>query len=383
MPDSAALRWLSLARRAATATWDDESWETFADLHITLARRSGALGMLPIALTSRAELHLAAGELEAASLLIEEVSAVTAATGHTPPAYGRIGLAAWQGHDNVFTEFAPSTAAAAAERGDGLSDAMVRYWSAVLYNSRGLYRRALAETDSAVADAQNVAYAPWSLSELVEAASRTGESSRAAAALERLAETTQASGSEWALGVEARARALLSADSAAEQFHLEAITRLSNTRVRMELARAHLLYGEWQRRAGRRAHARDSLRTAHGMFSAFGAAAFADRARRELLATGETVRKRTAVSSSDLTAQESQIATLAAAGRTNLEIGAELFISSRTVEWHLAKVYTKLGITSRRELRGAIERRRRSFASQHRLGLAQDLSSAAEASGWS
>jgi ATP/maltotriose-dependent transcriptional regulator MalT len=194
----------------------------------------------------------------------------------------------------------------------------------------------------------------WGLAELVEAATRSGMPARAADALERLTQTTRASGTDWALGIEARSRALLSDGAAAERLYREAIDRLGRTRVRVALARAHLLYGEWLRRERRRLDAREQLRAAHEHFSAMGMEAFAARAARELAATGETVRKRTVETLDELTAQEAQIARLAGGGHTNTEIGGQLFISPRTVEWHLRNVFTKLGISSRRELRKAL-----------------------------
>jgi DNA-binding CsgD family transcriptional regulator len=360
MPAPEALRWLWLATHAARDLWDDESWEVLATRHVRLARDAGALSVLPIALTARVGLHFAAGEIETASHLVEEIAEVSAATGRTTPAYGRIGLAAWRGNEAEFSDLTRSTEAATSARGDGLGLVIVRYSGAVLYNGRGRYRKALAEAESGAANPSDLCYASWSLVELIEAASRIGEPARAVEALERLTETTQASGTDWALGMEARSRALVSADDVAEANYREALTRLANTRVRMELARTHLLYGEWLRRAGRRLESRENLRTAHVMFTEFGAAGHADRARRELLATGERARKRTSEARDDLTAQEAQIAGLAAEGRTNPEIGAELFISARTVEWHLAKVFPKLGIASRMELPRALDRHGRS-----------------------
>jgi DNA-binding CsgD family transcriptional regulator len=194
----------------------------------------------------------------------------------------------------------------------------------------------------------------WSLAELVEAAVRSGQPARASDAFQRLSETTRASGTDWALGTEARSRALLSEGQAAENCYREAIERLGRTRMRPAVARAHLLYGEWLRRENRRQDARTELRTAHDLFTTMGIEAFAERARRELLATGDTVRKRTVETASELTGQEAHIARLAVDGRTNAEIGAQLFLSTRTVEWHLSKVYTKLGVGSRRELRRAL-----------------------------
>jgi ATP/maltotriose-dependent transcriptional regulator MalT len=219
-------------------------------------------------------------------------------------------------------------------------------------NSLGRYEDAFAAAEQAAEYRYELGFSNWALVELVEAAVRSGKAERAANAIERLSETTGASATDWGLGILARSRALLSEGEGAEALYREAIERLDRTRMRAELARAHLLYGEWLRRENRRVDAREQLRAAHDTFSGMGAEAFAERARRELLATGETVRKRSVETRDELTAQESQIARLAGEGRTNPEIGSELFISPRTVEWHLRKVFTKLGISSRKQLRG-------------------------------
>ena len=213
-----------------------------------------------------------------------------------------------------------------------------------------------AATDGArrASDDGDFGYSGAALPELVEGATRSGKPEVASAALPRLEERTRAAGTDWALGVLARSQALMSEGDDADALYREAIERLERTRIRVELARARLLYGEWLRREGRRMDARDQLRTAHEMFGRFGAEAFAERARRELVATGETVRRRTAETRDELTPQEAQIARLAADRLTNPEIGAQLFISPRTVEYHLHKVFTKLGISSRRELRAAL-----------------------------
>jgi DNA-binding CsgD family transcriptional regulator len=227
------------------------------------------------------------------------------------------------------------------------------YSAALLYNGLGHYDQALAAAEL-VAQYDDIGVLGWSLAELIEAAVRSGEPARASDALKRLSETTRASGTDWALGTEARSRALLSTGETAENCYREAIERLDRTRMRPAVARAHLVYGEWLRRENRRRDARAELRTAHDLFTTMGIEAFADRARRELLATGDTVRKRTVETVSELTAQEAHIARLAVGGRTNVEIGAQLFLSTRTVEWHLGKVYAKLGVSSRRELRRAL-----------------------------
>jgi DNA-binding CsgD family transcriptional regulator len=223
----------------------------------------------------------------------------------------------------------------------------------LLHNGLGRYDKALAAAEL-VCEYDDVGVLGWSLAELIEAAVRSNQPTRASAALERLSETTRASGSDWALGTEARSRALLSEGKTAENCYRDAIEQLGRTRMRPAVARAHLLYGEWLRRENRRRDARAELRTAHDLFTRMGIEAFAERARRELVATGETVRKRTVETDSELTAQEAQIARLAVQGRTNAEIGAQLFLSTRTVEWHLSKVYAKLGVGSRRELRRAL-----------------------------
>jgi ATP/maltotriose-dependent transcriptional regulator MalT len=229
-----------------------------------------------------------------------------------------------------------------------------QYSAALLYNGLGRYDEALAAAEL-VCEYDDVGVLGWSLTELVEAAVRSGQPARASEALQRLSETTCASGTDWALGAEARSRALLSEGETAENYYREAIERLGRTRMRPAAARAHLLYGEWLRRENRRLDARAELRTAHDLFTAMGIEAFAERARRELLATGDTVHKRTAETVSELTAQEAHIARLAVDGCTNVEIGTQLFLSTRTVEWHLSKVYTKLGVGSRRELRRALD----------------------------
>jgi DNA-binding CsgD family transcriptional regulator len=235
----------------------------------------------------------------------------------------------------------------------------VHHATAVLYNGLGRYEEALVAAQQGAAHPEELGFSIWSLPELVEAAVRSGQGGPAADALQQLAESTQASGTDWALGIEARSRALLSEDEGAERLYLEAIERLSRTRLPMQVARARLLYGEWLRRQHRRVEARDQLRAAHEMFTAMGVEGFAERARCELVATGETVRRRTVQTALHLTAQEAHIAQLARERLTNPEIGARLFVSPRTVEWHLRKVFTKLGITSRRQLDEALRRRER------------------------
>jgi DNA-binding CsgD family transcriptional regulator len=345
------LRWLWLACRAAGDLWDDESWHVLATRQVEFARDAGALTVLPVALNSRIYMHLNAGELAAAASLIAEAEAVTEATGSHLAPYGALLLAVWQGREPDATALNETTMNEVVRRGEGLGQTVLLWATAVLYNSLGRYEDALAAARRAGTGSHEQLFSKWSAVELIEAATRIGVREDVADACERLSETTRASGSDWALGIEARSRALLSDDDAADRLYREAIDRLGRTRVRVELARAHLLYGEWLRRERRRVDGREQLRTAHGMFVAMGAEGFAERARRELAATGERVRKRTVETRDELTPQEAQIARLARDGHTSPEIGAQLFISPRTVEWHLRKVFAKLGISSRRELR--------------------------------
>jgi len=346
------LSWLWLAERAAMAVWDDETWHILASRHVKLARDAGALSELPIAVLSRYLLHVHAGELEQGEALIAEAQAVADATGSQLGPYGTMGIAAFRGREAEATELIQATMDGVTSRGEGRGVAS-QYAVALLYNGLGQYGKALAAAEVAC-EYDDVGVLGWSLVELVEAAVRSSQPARASEALQRLSETTRASGTDWALGTEARSRALLSEGETAENCYREAIERLDRTRMRPAAARAHLLYGEWLRRENRRRDARSELRAAHDLFTTMGTEAFAERARRELLATGDTVRKRTVETVSELTAQEAHIARLAVDGRTNTEIGAQLFLSTRTVEWHLSKVYVKLGVGSRRELRRAL-----------------------------
>jgi DNA-binding CsgD family transcriptional regulator len=263
---------------------------------------------------------------------------------------------AWRGDEAATTELIERQRRAAGTRGIGRIEHFATYSAAVLYNGIGRYDAALDAARRAFAR-EHLGYSPFVIPELAEAASRTGNRELLEAALAWMAERAPVASSDWALGIEARVRALAREGEAAEDAYRESIERLARTRVRVELARGRLLYGEWLRRAGRRVDAREQLRTAHGLFGEIGAHGFAERARHELLATGETVRKRTDDTRDELTPQEEHIARLAVAGRTNPEIGAELFISPRTVEWHLKKVFMKLDISSRKALRDALPAR--------------------------
>jgi DNA-binding CsgD family transcriptional regulator/tetratricopeptide (TPR) repeat protein len=350
------LRWLWLATLTAADLWDDESWHVLSTRHVQIARQAGALSDLPLALASRVFVHLFAGELAAAASLVEEMKAVREATGSNFAPYGALALAALSGRGDEVDELMGARMSEVVSRGDGLWVTVSRWASAVLGNGLGRYEQALTAARQVCENPpQQFGFWVWSLAELVEAGVRCGQAGRASEALQQLAETARASGTDWALGMEARSRAQLSEGDTAEKCYAEAIERLGRTRVRLDLARARLLYGEWLRREGRRVDAREQLRAAHQLLTAMGVEGFAERARRELAATGETVPKQQdAEPREELTAQETQIARLAGDGRTNPEIGAELFISPRTVEWHLHKVYPKLGISSRRQLHDAL-----------------------------
>ena len=344
-------RWLWLAEEAAIEIWDHDTWRELAVREINLVREAGALTVLPLALSANIVAQIFAGELAAAASLIHEVTIATEATGNRLAPYGSLVLAAWRGREAELSGLIEEKLEEVVLRGEGVGVSTTQWASALLCNGLAQYESALAAAQQVLEPPQRLdATVNWVLPELVEAAARSGHAELAHEALSQLSETTRAGGTNWGLGLEARSRALLSEHDVAEYFYREAIERLGRTRVRGDRARAHLLYGEWLRREGRRIDAREQLRTAHRMFTDSGIEAFAERARRELLATGGTVRKRRIESRDELTAQERQIAQLARGGLSNPEIGARLFLSPRTVEWHLRKVFTKLGISSRREL---------------------------------
>ena len=347
------LRWLWLAGRVAQDLWDDESWEVLCIQHVRLARQTGALTVLPIALRSRIFQHGLWGEVDEGAALTGEAEEVSAAIGTQLAAYGTGALAALQGREAETAELVEATLDDVESRGEGMGVGISRFTAALLYNGLGRYPEAFAEAERAC-EYEDLGVISWALTELIEAAARCGRSEVATDALERLSVTAQAGGTDWALGVEARSRALVSDGDAADALYREAIGRLNHTHVRVELARSHLVYGEWLRRARRRVEAREQLRTAYEMLSEVGVEAFAERARRELAATGETARKRIDETRDELTAQEAQVARLARDGLSNPEIGAELFISPRTVKYHLRKVFTKLNINSRHELLAAL-----------------------------
>jgi DNA-binding CsgD family transcriptional regulator len=350
MSEADTLRWLWLACRIARALGDDASWDELTDRQVQLARHAGALSLLPIALIERFGVQLFVGDLDAAASLVAEAEAVAEATGSQLAPQGAIALAAWRGREAEASALIQASRQEVERRGEGLWLIATEWASAVLFNGLGRYEDALAAAEQAAEDPHELAVSTWVPTEIVEAAVRSGHPERAAGPLQRLQEISRAAGTDWALGVEARSRALLSEGEAAERLYLEAIERLGRTRVRVALARAHLLYGEWLRRLHRRLDAREQLRIAHQLYSSMGMEGFAERARRELLATGETVHKRSVQTRGELTAQELQIARLAKNGLSNPEIGARLFISARTVQYHLGKVFTKLAISSRSQL---------------------------------
>jgi len=347
-------RWLPLACYAALHLWDDQAWFTLSSRYVQLTRDLGALSHLPLALTSLAFVHLLTGEPAEVQPLAEEARVIADATGGRFFQYDALGLAALGGRHDAAVELIERARQDAALRGEGLGIAATKWAAAMLYNGLGRYGEALSAAEEADQYAGTPTPTGWVMSELVEAAVRTGQPGRAAGAIRQLSEVARVAGTDWALGVKARSLALLSDGGPAEELYRAAIRHLRHSRARVDLSRAHLLYGEWLRRENRRADAREQLRRAYEMLTAMEAAGFAERARRELLATGETVRKRTVDTVGDLTAQEKQIAARAREGHTNTEIGAELFLSPRTVEWHLRKVFMKLGITSRRQLREAL-----------------------------
>jgi DNA-binding CsgD family transcriptional regulator len=349
--------WLASGRAStmiATELWDFDSWHAPAARQVQVARDMGALVQLQFALRNLSMHQVLAGELGAAARLIDEDRLIAEATGHPPVTYAALMLAAWQGREREASELIQATVQEATGLGTGRLAGMAGWASAVLDNSLGRYdaardaaRRVFERDDMGLG---------LVVAELAEAAARTGELTLVQAALDWLSERTRVTPTEWVLGIEAGVRALLSDGQTADRCYRESVERLGRTRVRAQLARSHLLYGEWLRRQGRRMDAREQLRTAHRMLDAMGMQAFAERARRELRATGETVRKRTvpaariAGATETLTVQELQVARLAQDGLSNPEIGARLFISPRTAAYHLSNVFTKLGISSRSQL---------------------------------
>ena len=351
LPVSEQLRWKWLATVSSVSMWDDARWEAISDRHVQIARETGALAELPLALSQRVYVHIFAGELTAAASLVDEIRAATDATGSTLAPYGAVGLAALRGRESETISLIDESRVDVTRRGEGIGLSVLDWAQAVLYNGLGRYdeaRVAALRVFEYVHDLGGPVN--WGLAELIEAAVRAGTPDLAADARSRLAQMAGASGTNWALGLAARSEALFLDDQPAEELYVEAVERLGRSRIAVDLARAHLLYGEWLRRRRRRIDARAQLRTAHDLFSDFGMEAFSERARIELEATGEHARRRTVDSLGQLTPQEAQISRLVAHGHTNREIAAQLFISPSTVEYHLRKAFRKLGVKSRTQL---------------------------------
>jgi DNA-binding CsgD family transcriptional regulator len=343
-----ALRWSLLMSHIAAVTWDYERWQALCARHVRLFREAGDLSMLPFALNSRICAHVFAGEVTQALSLLEEITTVTETTRGPPRPYGMIALAALQGREGEALRLVDAHMAELVNRGEGIGVTLVEWALGMLYNGLGRYEDTVAACEQALGQKGPLGVSSWTRMELVEAAVHCGQRELAAEALKML--PAPGSGSDWAGGAVARSRALLSNGEAAEAFYREAIERLDRGGVGGLLARTRLVYGEWLRREGRRRDAREQLRIATDQLSAMGFEAFADRAARELRATGETARRRNVATRGDLTARESEIARLARDGLTNSEIGTRLFISPRTVEYHLHNIFGKLAIGSRGEL---------------------------------
>ena len=348
------LRWLWLASRAAWMVWDYDSWDVLSDRQVALARDAGALIALPIALSTRAGVHLFAGEFTLAASMVAQAESAIGATGSSIAPYGALALAAFRGQEARAAGLIQTATDDVGRRGEGGGLGFVDWADALLCNSLGRHEEALAAAQRASEDSPAMHFTSWALVELVEAAVRSAVPGRAAGALQRLSGIARACGTDWALGTEARSRALVSDGAAAEHLYREAIDRLGRTRLCVELGRAHLVYGEWLRRQRRKRDARDQLGSAYELFDSIGAAAFADRARIELRAIGGYARQRAVEARDPLTAQEALIARLAGDGASNPQIAAQLFISPATVAYHLRKVFTKLGVSSRSQLASAV-----------------------------
>jgi DNA-binding CsgD family transcriptional regulator len=362
IPLEDVLRWGWVAMAASNAVWDNDGARAISARQVQLVREAGALAGLPLHLSALGIANAWIGDFAGAASNIAEADSVAAATGSRFFPWALLRLRALQGREAEASAAIASALDQAA--GGSLGAAIWAHWAAaVLYNGLARYEEAMASARQSTPNTFELWVSIWALPELVESAARAGNAELARDALDRLAETTQPCGTDDALGIEARCRALLSDSATAEEPYCESIARLSRTQLRPELARAHLLYGEWLRREGRRVDARKQLRTAYDMCVAIGMEAFAERARRELIATGEKVRRPGDQIRDQLTPQEEQIARLARDGLSNPEIGAQLFLSARTVEWHLGKIFTKLDISSRRELRAVLPEHGRLLAS--------------------
>src|SRR5215218_1374732 len=350
----AELRWFWHGTVLALVLWDDASAYALSDHHTRVARSTGALSQLAVALSSHTSVLVFRGDSSAADFAVAEAESVKDVTGIAAAPYGALLLRSWRGLERETRELVDATVREASTRGEGIGVAVSEYAHAVLCNGLGQYDEAFVAASRATQDPRELVAHNWGLTELVESGVRSGRMDVATEAQQRLARKATASATDWALGLETRSRALLNDGDAAERLYRRAVAHLERTSVRSELARAHLLYGEWLRRANRRVDARAELTAAYEAFAAMGMAAFGERARGELLATGASVRKRNVAAADELTPQEVHIAHLACDGLSNTEIGSQLFLSARTVEWHLRKVFRKLGISSRRQLSGTL-----------------------------
>lgn len=350
MPVDEQVRWKWLPTVFSAHVWDDASWLAISAPHVRIARETGALAELPLALVQRVFIHLFTGELSAAASLVDEIQAASEITGGQLAPYGAVGLAALRGRESEVLALIDRNRADVLRRGEGVGLSVFDWAQAVLYNGLGRYEEARTAALRATEYAHDFFTGNWAMVELIEAAVRAGTPNVAESAHARLAEMARVSKTDWALGIAARSDALLAGDERAGALYVEAIDRLSRCRISVDLARTHLVYGEWLRRHRRRAEARTQLRTAYEMFSEFGMEAFIERARVELEATGEHARRRSVDSLAQLTPQEAQIGRLAVQGNTNREIAAQLFISPSTVEYHLHKAFRKLDVKSRTQL---------------------------------
>jgi DNA-binding CsgD family transcriptional regulator len=350
MPATEQVRWKWLATVLSIHMWEDVRWRGISEAHVQMAREAGALGELPLALSQRVYAHLFAGELTAATLLVDEIRAATEATGSNLTPYGAVGLLALRGREPEAISLIEESRQEATRRGEGVGLSVLDWAQAVLFNGLGRYDEARTAALRVTEYPHDLSTSNWGMVELIEAAVRAGTPELAADARSRLAEMARVSGTDWALGIAARSEALFLEDERAEERYVEAIERLGRSQMAVDLARAHLLFGEWLRRQRRRIDARTQLRTAYDLFSDFGMEAFAERARVELEATGEHVGRPTLGTLSELTPQEAQISRLVAQGNTNREIAAQLFISPSTVEYHLHKAFRKLDVKSRTQL---------------------------------
>ncbi|OBF11405.1 LuxR family transcriptional regulator [Mycobacterium sp. ACS4331] len=351
VPADQQRRWAWLSTVAAIRAWDDQRWHELSMRHLDLVRGAGALSDTPLALNTHAFVTMFSGELSATEALVDEQAAVQEALGSRIAPYAALGLAAMRGDRDAALALSSATIAEVTARGEGNGISVARWATSLLHNGLGDFRSALAAAREAITPPVGLSSANWAFTEFIEAAARLGEYADAEGALSQFVAVSEPSGTDWARGLQARCRALVSDDDTAEPLYRTAVELLGRTRIRPDAARAHLLYGEWLRRQRRRNEAREQLRTAHDQFTTMGMQAFAERAGRELQATGHALpTKAPALAGPTLTAQEEQVARLARDGLSNPEIGARLFISARTVQYHLSKVFTKLEITSRSQL---------------------------------